>query len=82
MTKSIGGIEAALAAVASIVRQRGGDKVLAMFNLSAEARPIAFVDGPFAGRYRDFSTGAAVTVDTATRVTLPPWSSRLLAVAP
>jgi hypothetical protein len=34
------------------VRQKAADKVLAVFNMSAEAQRIGFSDGPFAGRYR------------------------------
>jgi len=75
-------VNSAPASVLSFVRQHDADKVLAVFNLSAAAQSITFIDGPFAGRYRDFGTGAAVTVDAATRMTLPPWSYRVLAVTP
>ncbi len=64
--------------VFSFVRQSDGDKVFALFNFSAEPQSVHFSDGPAAGIYRDFSSGAAITVGMGTRMTLEPWGYRLL----
>jgi len=68
--------------VLSFVRQKDGDKIFALFNLSGEAQEFGFTDGPVAGRYRDFASGHSVTVSAGTRMTLAPWSYRVLASAP
>lgn len=64
--------------VLSFVRAKDGDKVLALFNLSPEPQTIGFSDGPVAGNYTDFATGAATTLGADTNVTLAPWSWRVL----
>lgn len=64
--------------VFSFVRERSGNKVFGIFNMSGEAREIAFTDGPFAGSYRDYLSGERVAVDAATRMTVPAWSHRVL----
>ncbi|MFM9828698.1 MAG: alpha-amylase family glycosyl hydrolase [Sphingomonas sp.] len=64
--------------VLSFVRQKGDDKLLAMFNMSAQAQTVTLTDGPSAGRYRDWETGAAVTIADQASVTLPAWSYRVL----
>jgi glycosidase len=68
--------------VLTFVRQRDGDKVLALFNLSPAARTIAFTDGPVDGTYRDFATGRSVTIAADSTVTLAPWSYQVLATTP
>lgn len=65
--------------VLSFVREKDGDKVLALLNLSAQPQTFGFTDGPVAGKYRDFEGGASVTVAADSRLTLAPWSYRLLA---
>ncbi len=67
--------------VFSFVRAKGGDKVLALFNMSGEAQDVALTDGPAAGRYTDAVDGSALTVALGDRVTLAPWTSRLLVAA-
>ena len=67
--------------VFSFVRATGGDKILAVFNMSGEAQTIGFDDGPWRGTYRDWQSGAAVTLGDGARLVLPPWSSRILATA-
>lgn len=68
--------------VLSFVREKDGDKVLALFNLSASAQTIRFTDGPTPGRYRDFADGSGVTIGKDTALTLAPWSYRVLASGP
>lgn len=64
--------------VFSFFRERDGDKVFVALNLSAEARTVTFTGPHHHGAYRDFATGAAVTVDAATEMTLPAWGWRVL----
>lgn len=64
--------------VFSFVRERDGDRVFAMFNFSGDEQAVTFAEGPHHGRYRDFASGEEVSVDSATRMRLPPWSYRLL----
>ena len=64
--------------VFSFVRQKNGDKVLALFNFSAEAQTITFADALPHGRYDELG-GGTVTIGAATRLTLEPWSHRILA---
>jgi glycosidase len=62
----------------SFVRERGGQRVFALFNLSAQEVEARFEDDLHLGSYRDFATGAAVTVGADTRFTMAPWSYRVL----
>jgi len=62
----------------SFVRERGGQRVFAVFNFSGQAVEARFDDDLQLGAYRDFADGAAVTVMPDTRITLPPWSYRVL----
>lgn len=68
--------------VLSFVRAQGADRILALFNMSGEAQTITLSDGPIAGRYRDFASGEAVTLDATATLTLPAWAWRVLASAP
>ena len=61
------------------VRQQDGNKVLGLFNLSAEPVSARLVDGLAAGTYTEFGTGAAVTIAAGDTVRLPAWGWRLLA---
>jgi 1,4-alpha-glucan branching enzyme len=67
--------------ILSFVRARGPDKVFALFNFSGEMQSVSFSDGPVAGRYRDSDTGEALTIGTNTRISLAPWSYKLLSGA-
>ncbi|GGD84755.1 alpha-amlyase [Tsuneonella deserti] len=60
------------------VRQRGKDKVLALFNLSDTSVTARFADALPASRYRDFASGEPVTIAAGDTVTLPAWGFRLL----
>ena len=65
--------------VFSFVRANETDKVLALFNMSAVEQTISFTDGPTIGSYRDFENGRPVTLNGDSKVTLSPWSYRILA---
>jgi glycosidase len=64
--------------VFSFVRQQGGHRVFGVFNFSAETQRVTFSEGLHHGRYRDFDGGGAVAVDSASEMSLGPWSYRLL----
>ncbi|MFM6831833.1 MAG: alpha-amylase family glycosyl hydrolase [Novosphingobium sp.] len=61
------------------VRQSGGNKVLGLFNLSAEPVTAKLADALPAGSYTEFGTGKQVTIGAGDTVTLPAWGYRLLA---
>lgn len=61
------------------VRQQNGNKVLGLFNLSAEPVAARLADGLAAGTYRDFASGSEATIAAGDTITLPAWGYRLLA---
>lgn len=67
-------------AVLSFVRENGPDKVFAVFNLSRQARRVRFVDGPFAGTYREFFSGEKSRFSGEDEIELPAWSYRVYLV--
>jgi glycosidase len=67
--------------VFSFTRAAGGDKVFAVFNLSAAAQTVRFTDGPFAGAYVEHFTGAHETFAAQSSLTLPAWSYRVYIAA-
>jgi glycosidase len=64
--------------VFTFVRQRDGDKIFGIFNMSGQPQTVRFTDGPFAGSYTDYRDGAAVSVDGATEMMIPAWGHRVL----
>jgi glycosidase len=66
------------AKIFSFVRQRGGSKVLALFNFSAEPQTVGFTDRLPVGRYVDFADGKPVSIAQDSKLTMAPWSYRLL----
>jgi glycosidase len=66
----------------SFVRQNAKDKVFAVFNFSAKAQQVTFADDLQHGTYRDFGTGAAVSFDEKSKLTLAPWSYQVYLKAP
>jgi hypothetical protein len=67
------------ASVLSFVRQRADSRVFAAFNLSAAPRSVSFGPGPHHGGYVDAMSGEEIRIDTATTLSLDPWSFRILA---
>jgi glycosidase len=67
--------------VLSFVREKDGDRILALFNMSSAPQSFGFTDGPTVGRYTDFADGKALTIAADTQITLPAWSYRLLAIS-
>ena len=60
------------------VRQKGGNKVVGLFNLSDTPVEARLADGLAAGTYREFRTGDAVSIAAGDTVSLPAWGFRLL----
>ncbi len=61
----------------SFVRAQGDEKVLAVFNLSAKPATVQLMGERAAGRYRDFTTDAAIELAADATLTLPAWSYRV-----
>lgn len=70
-------VNSAPAQVLSFTRTKGPDKILALFNLSDRTVAISLRDGPYAGRYKDWASGTALSITDQTIFTLPPWSNRI-----
>jgi glycosidase len=67
--------------VFSFVRQNAGDKVFAVFNLSAQPVKTSFRDDLHLGRYRDFTSGETLKVDESTQFDMAPWSYKIMTKA-
>lgn len=70
------------AKVFSFVRQVEGNKVLAVFNFSAQPVKVALKETLFPGTYTDFGSGQPVTLAADSTVTLPAWGYQLLTAKP
>ena len=66
----------------SFVRQNSKDKVFAVFNLSAKAQQVTFTGDLQHGAYREFGTGAPVTLDQNSKLNMAPWSYKVYLKAP
>lgn len=62
----------------SFVRERGDDKVFAVFNWSADAVDALFPDDLQRGEYVDVATGRPVTIGADTVLPMAPWGWRVL----
>ena len=60
------------------VREQEGNKVVGLFNFSAQPVEAILSDGLAAGSYTEFRTGEAVTLEAGDTITLPAWGFRLL----
>ncbi|HEY3928589.1 MAG TPA: alpha-amylase family glycosyl hydrolase [Candidatus Koribacter sp.] len=59
--------------VFSFVRQNEHEKVLAVFNFSAQPQSVAFRGGPFEGAYSDYFNGEIIHMNSGTKLTVPAW---------
>lgn len=62
----------------SFIRRKDGNRVVGLFNFSGQPVSAKLSDAHGAGRYRDFTTGKVVTLDTGSTVTLPAWGYQIL----
>ena len=67
------------AQVFSFVRTQGKDKVFAAFNLSKTPVTVTFPTALQRGDYREFRTGAAISVEAGSSMTIPGYGVKLLA---
>lgn len=65
--------------VFSFFREKDGDKIFVVLNLSGEPQTVTFTDDHHWGAYRDFADDTAATIDGSTSMTLPAWGWRVLA---
>ena len=63
----------------SWVREDKGNKVVGLFNLSAQPVTARLTDAHAAGTYSEFRTGTSITLKAGDEVSLPAWGFRLLA---
>lgn len=68
--------------VLSFVRANESDKVLALFNFSAEPRRVRLREALAHGQYTEFFSQRALTVDAATSIDLEPWGYAVLTAEP
>lgn len=66
----------------SFVRQKAGNKVIGIFNLSGKAVTFQLTSGLASGRYRDWDGGQKIQVETNKPMTLGSWEYRLFAASP
>jgi len=78
--RMIGIVNSAPTKVFSFVRDKDGHRIFAVFNMSGEKLRATFNENLHHGRYTDFATNRAVTVDAATELELAPWTYRLLTI--
>lgn len=64
--------------VLSFVREKDGDKILALFNMSGVEQRFSFIDGPTTGIYHDFADGSAVAIASDGNIGMPAWSYKIL----
>jgi len=59
--------------ILTFMRENDGDKVVAALNLSSRERAVTLSGTAFVGNYKEIFTEAAVSLDSAATLTLPPW---------
>ncbi len=64
--------------VLSFIREKDGDKVLALFNMSGDSQSFTLSDGPFVGAYSEFDGGARTTLAEDSNITMEPWTNKIL----
>lgn len=65
-------------AILSWAREKNGNRVIALFNMSDAPAEATLTDGPVAGAYRDWKTGESVTLSLGKTVSFEPWGYRVL----
>jgi glycosidase len=63
--------------VFSFVRAGGENKVFGVFNFSGRPQRVTFSETLYHGRYRDFTSGEALTLGADFTLDLPAWSYRV-----
>ncbi len=63
--------------VFSFVRENDQDKVFAVFNFSGNPVTVSFSGDLHHDVYREFLSGAQVTLDEDSQLELAPWSNRV-----
>ncbi|MCA8901281.1 MAG: alpha-amylase [Hyphomonas sp.] len=66
--------------IVSFAREKDGNKVVALFNLSPREAAFTLTDGPVDGTYIDLGSNTAVTLNLASteQMTLPAWGFHVL----
>lgn len=64
--------------ILSFAREKDGNKIVALFNLTDRYASFALTDGPVKGAYVDFATDTAKEIDLGTELSLEPWGYHIL----
>jgi glycosidase len=65
--------------VFAFLREKSGDRVLAVLNLTGDLQVVSLEGGGHAGTYSDVFSGETVTVEGETEFEISPWGFRVLA---
>lgn len=66
--------------ILSFAREKGGNRVLVLFNLSSIAASFSVTDGPAEGTWSDAFTGADQDINFGVETTLAPWQGKILII--
>lgn len=66
--------------ILSFAREKNGNRVLVLFNLSSTTASFSVTDGPAEGAWTDVFTGAGMDIDFGAETTLAPWQGKILII--
>lgn len=66
--------------ILSFAREKDGNRVLVLFNLSSTAASFSVTDGPAEGAWSDAFTGTGVDINFGVETTLAPWQGKILII--
>lgn len=64
--------------ILSFAREKDGNRVVALFNLTDRWAEFKLTDGPIKGGYVDFESGDLIEIDLGASLTLGPWGYHIL----
>ena len=64
--------------VYAFTREKNGDRVAVIINLSAEPQEVTLAGGEYAGNYTEVMTGKPTVLKVGNNMTLDPWAYRVL----
>lgn len=66
--------------ILSFAREKNGNRVLVLFNLSSTMASFSVTDGPAEGAWTDVFTGTGMDIDVGAETTLAPWQGKILII--
>ena len=64
--------------ILSFAREKDGNRILVLFNLSDQVAKFDLTDGPVKGEWEDALSGAGLTLELASKSTLQAWQGKVL----